>query len=139
MPDSCPYCGAPHPDDFRFCPETGRPLREGSAPPAAAPRPTRWEYRDLTIPLNIRRPLGDLTDGELADAGHAHERQAADERIRAELERWGREGWEATGPTDIASLLAAGRIATSVEQETRGEQFNRWRSAVVRVRRQVVD
>jgi hypothetical protein len=139
MPDSCPYCGAPHPDAFRFCPETGRPLREGSAPPAAASRPPRWEYRDLTIPLHIRRPRGELTDGAVADAGHAPERQTADARIRAELERWGREGWEATGPTDIASLLATGRVATSVEQETRGEQFNRWRSAVVRVRRQVVD
>jgi hypothetical protein len=92
MPDFCPHCGAQHPQDYLYCPKTGRPLERGV--PAPPQRPLRWEYKTLVVPLNFSTERT-----EWPDAQHRME-----QLILEALQHAGEEGWQAEAPTDWHSL-----------------------------------
>jgi hypothetical protein len=139
MPDFCPYCGEQHPDDFLFCPKTGRALREGLTPSAPAQRPMRWEYTDVTIPLNIRHPIGkSLNFGLMWE----NVRPQVDSIILAHLQHYGAEGWQADDATDAESLRRARRIRESEVNKQGfwgGQKLEAWlyESATIRLKRLV--
>ena len=128
MPGFCPYCGEQHPDDFLYCPKTGKPLRESTdtnrprgrrlprrrplrddtgavAVPSQSQAQMRWEYKDIVIPLGY-------TIGE-ARAGKVRASELLDQRVLRCLQEEGTDGWQADHLTDYQSLYDQGRIATS--------------------------
>ncbi|MBA2447955.1 MAG: zinc ribbon domain-containing protein [Chloroflexi bacterium] len=90
----CSQCGTRHPNDAKFCMKCGTPFGAGAAGGTA--RQHRWEYKDITIPLNmnIKYHLNYLAEYQ----------QQAETIITTHLQREGADGWQPEGPTDTASL-----------------------------------
>jgi hypothetical protein len=120
----CPACGAGSHPAAAFCAVCGEALRRTSvvaravaetvggvgawgtravpAPaPARATRPTRWEYQDVGIPVELY-PL---------EAGFL---EAFDQAMTTALIEYGREGWEPASPTDWQEIVAAGRYVPAM-------------------------
>jgi hypothetical protein len=66
------------------------------APP---PDDVRWEYKDITVPLNLREGL---TDKRI--------RPLVDRLIAERLDEEGGQGWQPDEPVDLSSLRARDRI-----------------------------
>jgi hypothetical protein len=122
----CARCGTEHPDTANFCMNCGIPFR-GAGALAAGPRPTQWEYRELTIPLEASSRVFIEYPEEA--------RQRFVEFMKEHLDRAAGEGWEPAEPTDFDSLKAAGRI-----EEIRHRRFGHltvYNSVTVRLKRPV--
>jgi hypothetical protein len=104
----------------------GIPFR-GTGALAAGPRPTQWEYRELTIPLEASSRVFIEYPEEA--------RQRFVEFMKEHLDRTAGEGWEPAEPTDFDSLKAAGRI-----EEIRHRRFGHltvYNSVTVRLKREI--
>ena len=126
----CPTCGTGSHPAAAFCAVCGAPLRAPSriaravaetqggrvqsrpAPPPGPPpvparapstpaRPTRWDYLDAGIPVELY-PL---------EAGFL---DAFDQAMTAALIAYGREGWAPASPVDWPELVAAGRFVPAM-------------------------
>ena len=97
----CPSCLTEHDEGSNFCSNCGRPLTR-SAVHMLPPRQLRWEFTELTIPLEATsRVFWEYPQ---------QARERFDEVVRAHLERAGLEGWVPDEATDFDSLKAAGRL-----------------------------
>jgi zinc-ribbon domain len=96
----CPECGSTQLDDARFCIHCGKSVRR--APNVAEiPPELRWEYMNLTIPIQV--------EFSVADGGDAFF-QRFDDIVQQHLEYAAQDGWQPTERTDYHSLSAAGRV-----------------------------
>jgi hypothetical protein len=113
----CPACGAGSHPAAAFCAVCGAALRAHppstvaravaetvagarASAPAGGP-PTRWEYLDARLPVE----LYPLEDGFL---------DAFDAALTAALGEYGREGWEPASPTDWRELVATDRFVAGM-------------------------
>ena len=76
----------------------GKPCVGEPTPPPPVQRPMRWEYKDLTIPLNLKFDHGVSDNGPEAQ-------QAFNRIVLRGLQQVGQEGWQAEGPTDFKYLM----------------------------------
>jgi hypothetical protein len=118
----CPACGTGSHPAAVFCAVCGAALRPSSVvaravaehaaghasgspwtarAPAREARPTRWEYVDAGIPVE----LYPLEPGFL---------EAFDQAITAALIEHGREGWEPASPVGWHEIVAAGRYVPAM-------------------------
>ena len=97
----CPHCLTECAESSNFCPNCGRPLTR-SAVHLLPPRQVRWEFTELTIPLEANSRVF----WEYPEEARAR----FDEVIRGHIERASLEGWLADEATDFDSLKAAGRL-----------------------------
>jgi zinc ribbon protein len=94
----CSRCGKQHPDDAKFCMECGNPFQSASV---------AWEYKDVTIPLNVRAHY--IKQGSTPEvAGDPYSEIAM--IILRQLHREWQEGWEPEGSTDFTVLQRLGRV-----------------------------
>ena len=120
----CPVCGTQQPDSANFCMNCGTPLRRSAAPARRA----RWEYWDLTVPLNVDYRL---------EAGPSEADERCRQILRRRLERVRRDGWQAEGPTEWQSLLAAGYVRWGDFGTQPATRTRRYLSVTVRLKRLV--
>ncbi len=85
----------------------------------------QWEYKDLSIPLEV--PIGGLGpfSGEIV--------REVERLVRAALDQAAAEGWEAAHPTSLERLFEA--KPTRIIYEPEGPC--RWASATIRLKRLV--
>ena len=128
-----------HPDDgdSHFCRKCGTPLGESGAgeqtmPQAGGepPRPVRWEYKDVTVPLNVP-----VAGGMALYAGSAA--RQVDQLLRDYLQQAEQQGgWETDTPADLRSLDRAGQM----QPRERGIFLPFvWLAATIRLKRPVPD
>jgi hypothetical protein len=102
----CTKCGAQLPNDANFCLKCGKSQNSASYTSAPSLTQSKWEYKELVIPLNFRAADGllDPTIYTVRDAEHYNP------IVLEYLQREGQNGWEPDGPTDISSMSRVGRI-----------------------------
>jgi hypothetical protein len=96
----CPECGSTQLDDARFCIHCGRSFRPATSV-AEIPPELRWEYMNLTIPIQLEFTVVDGDDAFF---------QRFDDIVQQHLERAAQDGWQPAERTDYRSLSAAGRV-----------------------------
>lgn len=102
----CPRCGSTQFDEAWFCIHCGRSSRPVPSV-AETPPELRWEYMNLTIPIQL--------EFVVADGGDAFF-QRFDDIVQHHLERAAQDGWRPAERTDYHALSAAGRVQRSFSQ-----------------------
>ena len=126
----CSQCGTQHPDDANFCMQCGRAFRDEVAG-HGVPK-MRWEYQDITVPLNVHAVWAGDWEGERKVG------ERTDKIVLSSLEKLGREGWQPESATDFHSLQVLGRFETrQVLMELRPPKYEVVTIRVKRLVRQV--
>jgi hypothetical protein len=72
---------------------------------AAEGDPSRWQHRELTVPLELTVPADETPAMLLLMI-----RREAEEKIEAHLQHAGHDGWRPAEPTELGALWLAGRV-----------------------------
>jgi hypothetical protein len=126
----CPQCGSQRPDTDNFCAICGSTLHEVVGYSKPAPD-LEWEYKDLTIPLNVQAKGAGVTDSML------HAAPQCDEIILRALQQASEEGWQPDGLCDFLSLQKARRIIWWHDKPFSGAMRITCEAASVRLQRLV--
>jgi hypothetical protein len=126
----CPQCGSQRPDTDNFCAICGSTLHEVLGFSKTAPD-LEWEYKDLTIPLNVQAKGEGVTESML------HAAPLCDEIILRALQQASAEGWQPEGLCDFMSLYKAQRVICRQDEQFIGDTRITCEAASVRLQRVV--
>jgi hypothetical protein len=101
---SCPWCGSPYPRNSTVCRHCS-PTEMFDVPPADAPVPTVWEYREIAVRLGTKDQPSLAARNQRPWWEVEQHRRAVLEQMQTARE----DGWELDGSPDWRCMVVARR------------------------------